>query len=138
MSDRTDRIQHMIRSVGSVALEVASGGDFKAKLPQKEPEYITTWYVRPQIARKWLRDMGYTYQPFAARKFLDGYGRDDGSYAKVDPEDQSKQYHVHIYARDSGVEVYSHYEYRVIHPWKHYNSAVYKMGEICDKMEERA
>ena len=129
---------HGIRSVGSILLEVASGGDFKAKLPQKSAEFVATWEISPAEARHRLKEMGYSYQPLAARKFLDGYGRDDGSYSKVDPDDRSKQYHVHIYNTKSGVEVYSHHEFRVAFPVAHYNSVDYRTGETCDDLEELA
>ena len=122
-------MKHQIRSVGSIAFESLSGGDYKAKLPQKEDEYIATWDCTLQEAKRRLKDEGYSYQMFAARKFLDGYGRDDGSYAKIDPDDQTKQYHVHLYDTDDGVEVYSHWEYRIVYPLKHYNAKEYVKGK---------
>ena len=129
---------HAIRSAGSVVIEVVSGGDWKAKLPQHESEHVATWEISPAEVRHRLAEMGYEYQPFAARKFLDGYGRDDGSYWKADPDDPSKQYHVHIYNTKSGIEVYSHHEFRVSYPVAHYRAVDYRTGETCDELEERA
>ena len=125
------KLQHMIRSIGSVGLEIASGGDFKAKLPQKEAEYVATWDLSRSEAVDRLREMGYSYQPFAARKFLDGYGRDDGSFSKRDPNAGHLQYHVHIYDTRSGIEVYCHHEYRVGYPRAHYEAILYRMGVTC-------
>ena len=130
-----DIVLHTIRSVGSVVFEVASGGDYKAKLPQKKDEYITTWNCNIQQARRRIRSLGYRYQPLAARKSLEGYGKDDGSFAKVDPDDKTKQYHVHLYEVDANrVKVFSHWEYRVIHPFKHYTAEEYVMGKTCDEL----
>ena len=53
----------------------------------------------------------------------------------MDPDDKTKQYHVHLYEVDANrVKVFSHWEYRVIYPFKHYNSEEYVMGKTCDEL----
>ena len=126
-----DQRKHKLRSTFSVILEVGSGGDYKAKLPQREGEYILTLDCSLSHARRTLRELGYRYQSFAARKFHRTEGRDDGSYMKIDPEDNTKQFHVHLYDTGSSVLVYSHHEYRIKYPFKHYNAKDYTQGVAC-------
>lgn len=131
-----DQRKHKLRSTFSVILEVASGGDYKAKLPQREGEYILTLVCSLSQARRTLRSIGYRYQAFAARKFHTEHGRDDGSYMKIDPEDNTKQFHVHLYDAGYSVLVYSHHEYRIRYPFKHYNAKDYTQGKMCERLEE--
>ena len=135
--NQIETLKHSLRSTVSKLLEVVFDGRYKAKLPQLEEEYIVTLDCSLSEARETIRSMGYSYQAFAARKFHHKTNkRDTGSYAKVDPNDNTKQWHIHTFSVENGVEVYSHHEYRVIHPFKHYNAIDYKQGKACEQITQ--
>ena len=129
-----DELKHSLRSAASPIIESLTGDTLKPKLPQLESEHITTWGCSLSEARVLLSEKGYTYQVFAARKFHERLGRDSGSYAKVDQTNKQMQFHVHLYESENGVLVYSHHEFRPIHPIKHLNSKDYTKGKACEKV----
>ena len=100
-----------------------------------------------------LELMSYEYSGLAALKYHPETGNaDDGSYRKVDPENPTWQWHVHIFKVDGYIEVYSHYEMRPdltriesetlsemysrlrTHYRPVYN-VTYLRGETCDEIE---
>lgn len=69
-----------------------------------------------------LTRAGYDYQLLAATKLhpeTEEY--DDGSYRLINHVDPAKQWHVHLWESDDGVECFSHYEYKPEpwNPWDH-------------------
>ena len=122
-----------------------------------ETEYIGTfeydYQQRVNLFLSTVEDIGYEYSGLAALKYHPETGNaDDGSYRKVDPENPTWQWHVHIFKRDGHIEVYSHYEKRPdltrivsetlsemysrlrTHYRPEYN-VTYLRGETCDEIE---
>lgn len=96
-----------------------------------DEEYLGTHDGSLAETAQALRERGYHYQLFAARKqHPERDQRDKGSFARIPEEHPDAadgtalaettprecQYHVHLFATDDGTELYGHYE---IHPYPH-------------------
>lgn len=81
-------------------------------------EFVGTVATSVDDAVSRLKSIGYESNTLAASKLhADVSGLvDDGSYRRIDPESKRWQYHVHLFARESGdetvVDVFVHYELR--------------------------
>lgn len=105
--------KHGIRQGAAGILDTVLPGSMYAVYQLDEDEYIGTVDADLDETETYLKQNGYGYQMLAAKKLHPEDERsDDGSYRRLDPDDSDKQWHVHLWNTDDGVEVYSHYEYK--------------------------
>ena len=98
-------------------LRRASGGRLYYAYSLSEPEYIGTAPAGGVIRE--LREAGYETPPtlgpipLEAAKTRRGVGDrvHDYSLRRIDPEHPTRQFHVHIWSVNEGVELWSHYEH---------------------------
>jgi len=105
--------RHDVRQGTAGVLEKVLPDSMYASYQLSEEEYIGHLDNGLDSAVEALKDAGYEYQTLSAKKYHPEDERpDDGSYRLLDPEDPDKQWHVHLWEDEEGVEVYSHYEYK--------------------------
>lgn len=111
------RLQHRLRhAVGGVADAVLPGRCYGV-FTLHAREFVGTLDLNLAECKQRLEDRSYSYGTIAASKLHpETHLPDDGSYRRIDPEDSAKQWHVHLWDRPNGVEVFSHYELRP-EPW---------------------
>jgi len=112
------RLQHRLRqTIGGVA-DAVLPGRFYAVFRLKSPEFVGTLDLDVADLPARFEEHAYSYCPVAAKKLHPETGQpDDGSYRRIDPVNSAKQWHVHVFDRPDGVEVFSHYELRP-EPWR--------------------
>ncbi|WP_248515799.1 hypothetical protein [Salinarchaeum laminariae] len=111
------QLQHRLRhAVGGVADSILPGRCYGV-FTLKPSEFVGSLDVSLAEVRSILEARSYSYNPISAKKLHPELRiPDDGSYRRLDPQDRSKQWHVHLWERPDCIEVYSHYEYRP-EPW---------------------
>lgn len=108
-----DMGKHGVRQGAADILDTVLPDSMYAVYQLDEEEYIGTVDADLRETIDYLKQCGYEYQTLAAKKLHPETERsDDGSYRRLDPDDSDKQWHVHLWETDDGVEVYSHYEYK--------------------------
>lgn len=118
----TTTLQAMTEDSGQHAARHGSAEVLDAVLPDSmytmyqldAEEYVGTVEMDLSAVTAALKEQGYEYQPFSAKKYHpdDDSLADDGSYRLLDPDDPDKQWHVHLWETVEGVDVFSHYEYK--------------------------
>ena len=111
------RLQHRLRHAAGGVADAVLPGECYGVFTLKPGERIG--YLDADLAdvKPLLEARSYTYSPLSAKKLHPSdHVADDGSYRRLDPENRSKQWHVHLFERSDGIEVFSHYELRP-EPW---------------------
>lgn len=110
-------VKHRVRQWTADALEAVLPETMYAQYRLDDAEFVGRLDGDLNDAEAALEEARYTYQFFAAKKIHpDRDAADDGSYRCLNPDDPARQWHVHLWETDSGVEVFSHYEYKP-EPW---------------------
>lgn len=110
-------VTHRVRQWTADALEGILPETMYAQYRLDDAEFVGRLDGSLEEAEASLEGAGYAYQFFAATKLHpDRDEPDQGSYRRLDPDDPAKQWHVHLWETDSGVDVFSHYEYKP-EPW---------------------
>ena len=111
-------IRHRTRLTTASLLAPILPGDMYSAYSLSEEEYIGRFDGNLKEARGALSEKGYKYNMLGAKKLHPETEKvDDGSFRNLDPDDNSKQWHVHIWETDNGVQFFSHYEYKP-EPWR--------------------
>lgn len=111
------RLQHRLRHVAGGVADAVLPGRCYGVFTLKPREFVGYLDVSLSEVTSLLEARSYSYSPISAKKLHPEHRLpDDGSYRRLDPADRSKQWHVHLWDRPDGIEVYSHYELRP-EPW---------------------
>lgn len=111
------RLQHRLRHVAGGVADAVLPGQCYGVFTLKPSESVGYLDAELSDVKSLLESRSYSYIPLAAKKLHPEYTRADaGSYRRLDPEDRSKQWHVHLFEHGDGIEVFSHYELRP-EPW---------------------
>lgn len=111
------RLQHRLRHAAGGVADALLPGQWYGVFTLKPAEFVGTLDVSLSEARSLLAARSYDYNTISAKKLHPADRTpDDGSYRRLDPADNSKQWHVHLWDRPDRIEVYSHYELRP-EPW---------------------
>lgn len=109
----SDEEKHTARRGAANAIEALPTDSLYGAYQVDMAEYIGTLDSDLSTAIDYLKQHGYTYQVLSAEKYHPDTGAaDDGSYRLLDPDDTDKQWHVHLWETDDGVQLFSHYEYK--------------------------
>lgn len=111
------RLQHRLRHAAGGVADAVLPGQCYGVFTLKPCEFVGYLDVGLEEVKALLEARSYSYSPLSAKKLHPEYHLpDDGSYRRLDPEDRSKQWHVHCWKHGGGIEVFSHYELRP-EPW---------------------
>jgi hypothetical protein len=111
------RLQHRLRHAAGGVADAVLPGRYYGVFTLKPGEFVGRLDVGIEEVKSLLEARSYSYSPLAAKKLHPEHRvPDDGSYRRLDPADRSKQWHVHLWDRADGIEVFSHYELRP-EPW---------------------
>ena len=113
MTGLQHRLRHAAGGIADAVLPGACYGVFRLK----PSEFVGSLDVDRSELIALLEARSYSYNSLSAKKLHPvDHISDDGSFRRLDPGDRSKQWHVHLFERDDGIEVFSHYELRP-EPW---------------------
>jgi len=136
----------IIPKLGGIAnwLEHATGDHYYVQSKTHANQFVGRVPMGEEEFEKKLHDMNFHRNPLASFKNLDSGEHEEGSWRKVDFDNQRMQLHVILYDGekiadgDSGYTyVYAHWELRWdVDPWGHYRGKIYNPAEGVKKMKK--
>ena len=137
----------LIPKLGGIAnwLEHVTGDHYYVQGETHANQFVGRVPMGEEEFEEVLHEMNFHRNPLASLKKLGSTGeQEEGSWRKVDYDNQRMQLHVILYDGekiqdgDSGYTyVYAHWELRWdVDPWGHYRGHVYKPGEGVKRMKK--